>query len=149
VLNYKVNNWLNIGARWQYGSGFPMSEPVGIKPRIILKDYNLDGKPETPVIATRKASSNPNAEEEVLYDIDFGTNKFNVRKPAYHRLDLRFTATTGFWNLDWTFYLDVINVYNRANVIGYDYFVTPDLMLGRKPNNMFPIIPTFGFSVNF
>ncbi|MBZ0199115.1 MAG: TonB-dependent receptor [Ignavibacteriaceae bacterium] len=149
VLNYKINNWLDVGARWQYGSGFPISEPVGIKPRIILKDLDLDGTPETPVIATRKTSTAPNAPDEVLYDIDFGTNKLNVRKPAYHRLDIRFTALTNFWNLDWTFYLDIINVYNRANVVGYDYFVTPDLTLGKKATNMFPIIPTFGFSVNF
>ncbi len=149
VLNYKINNWLDVGARWQYGSGFPISEPIGIKPRIILKDLDLDGKPETPVIATRKSSNTPNTPEEVLFDIDFGTNKLNARKPAYHRLDIRFTALTNFWNLDWTFYLDVINVYNRANVVGYDYFVTPDLTLGKKPTNMFPIIPTFGFSVNF
>ncbi len=148
VLNYQLNSWLDLGVRWQYGSGFPYSEPQGIKPRIILADNDLDGKPETPVIATRKNLGNPN-EQEVIYDIDFGDNKLNARKPAYHRLDLRLTALADFWNLNWTFYLDVINAYNHSNVIAYDYYVNNDLTLGRETNTMFPIIPTLGFSVKF
>ena len=149
VLNYQLNSWLDIGVRWQYGSGFPISRPVGIKPRIILQDNNLDGIPETPVIATRKSGSNPNAAPEVIYDINYGGNKLNSRKPPYHRLDVRLTALADYWGLDWSFYLDVINVYNRKNVIAYDYYVTDDLKLGSTPNNMFPIIPTLGFSVKF
>jgi len=148
VLNYKLNSWLDFGIRWQYGSGFPDTEPIGIKPRIILADNDLDGKPETPVISTRKNSSNPN-EQQVIYDTDFGDNKLNSRKPVYHRLDMRLTAFAAFWNLDWSFYLDVINVYNRSNVIAYNYFVTENLTLGREVNTMFPIIPTLGFSVRF
>lgn len=148
VLNYKINNWLDLGIRWQYGSGFPYTEPVGIKPRIILADNNLDGKPETPIIATRKNSAEPN-EQEVIYDIDFANNKLNARKPEYHRLDIRLTALTDFWGLNWTFYLDVINAYNKSNVLAYDYYVNSDLTLGREANTMFPIIPTLGFSVKF
>lgn len=145
VMNYKLSSWLDLGVRWQYGSGFPITEPVGIKPRIIFKDLNFDGKPETPEIAVRNAGD----KAEVIYDVDFGGNRFNSRKPPYHRLDIRFSAKAGYWDLDWTFYLDIINVYNRANVVGYDYFVTPDLKLGRRANNMFPIIPTLGFSIIF
>lgn len=149
VLNYDFNNWFNVGLRWQYGTGFPYTEPVGIKSRIVLKDLNGDGKPETPVISTRKSFSNPNGEGEVVYDIDFGNNKFNSRKPAYHRLDVRFNFLANFWNLDWVFYLDVVNVYNRKNVVNYDYYITEDLQLGREQNNMFPILPTLGVSVKF
>lgn len=148
VLNYQLNSWLDLGVRWQYGSGFPFSEPIGIKPRIILADNDLDGKPETPVISTRKKAGNP-SELEVIYDIDFANNKLNARKPTYHRLDLRLTALAHFWNLDWSFYLDVINVYNRSNVIAYDYYVTDELTLGSEPTTMFPIVPTLGLSVRF
>jgi len=149
VFNYKVNSWLDAGLRWQYGSGFPLTEPVGIKPRIILADYDFDGKPETPVIATRKSSSLPEDQQEVIYDIDFGNNRLNGRKPEYHRLDIRLTAYADYWDLDWAFYLDVINVYNRSNIIGYDSYVKEDLTLGREATTMFPIIPTLGFSVKF
>jgi hypothetical protein len=149
VMHYKINSWLDVGARWQYGSGFPVSEAVGIRPRIILADQNLDGKPETPVIATRSKPGLPENLQEVIYDVDFGNNRFNGRKPPYHRLDIRFTAYADYWDLDWAFYLDIINAYNRKNVIGYDHYVSEDLTLEREATNMFPIIPTLGFSVKF
>ncbi len=151
VLNYKANNWLDIGIRWQYGSGFPFSEPDGVRPRILLADTDGDFKPDTPVLATRRSAANPDDPAQVILDIDYGNsrNKFNSRKPTYHRLDVRLNALTNFWGLDWNFYLDVINVYNRSNIIAYSYFINPDNTLGRRPNKMFPIIPTFGFSVNF
>lgn len=150
VLNYRYNEWLNIGLRWQYGSGFPYTIPNGIKPRIILTDANHDGVPETPEIATRSYFKQ-GGRQEVIYDIDYGgdANRFNAYKPAYHRLDVRFTALTKIWGLDWSFYLDVINAYNRSNVIGYSYFVNDDLTMGQRKSVMLPIIPTFGFSVKF
>lgn len=149
VLNYEFNSWFNVGLRWQYGSGFPISIPSGIKPRIIYTDSNGDGELDLPVIATRKPFGNPNAEGEVIYDIDFANQKLNSRKPPYHRLDIRLNFLANFWNLDWNFYLDVVNVYNRKNVVGYDWFITEDLQLDKRQNNMFPILPTLGFAVRF
>ena len=90
-----------------------------------------------------------NDSTEVIYDIDYADNKLNSRKPEYHRLDIRLTALSEFWGMNWTFYLDVINAYNKSNVIAYDYYVNSDLTLGREANTMFPIIPTLGFSVKF
>ncbi len=147
VLNYQMNDWLEFGIRWQYGSGFPISQPTGIKPRIILQDQDLDGTPETPVIATRNI--NPDGENPVIFDVDFNDGKFNSRKPEYHRLDFRINAFADWWDLGWTIYLDIINVYNHSNVIGYDYYINDDLTLGREVTTMLPIIPTLGFSVRF
>lgn len=147
VLNYQMNDWLEFGVRWQYGSGFPISQPTGIKPRIILQDQDLDGTPETPVIATRNI--NPDGENPVIFDVDFNDGIFNSRKPEYHRLDFRINAFADWWDLSWTIYLDVINVYNHSNVIGYDYYINDDLTLGREVTTMLPIIPTLGFSVRF
>jgi hypothetical protein len=147
VLNYQLISWLDVGLRWQYGSGFPATTPVGIKPRIIVVDENGDGRPETPVIAVRTPFTGGNG--EVIYDVDYNNRRLNSRKPAYHRLDVRLTAAAHFWNLDWNFYLDVINAYNRSNVIGYQYYVNNDLSLGRNASTMFPIIPTIGFSLKF
>ncbi len=151
VLDYQVNDWFNVGLRFQFGSGFPYTLPTGIKPRVILTDQDGDGKPETPEIATVRNYVDPSTGPVVLYNIDFGgrENYMKAKKPDYHRLDLRMTAKTSFWGYDWNFYIDVINVYNRTNVINYDYFVTPDLQIGRKATGMFPILPTIGFQVKF
>jgi hypothetical protein len=142
VMNYQANSWFSLGLRWQYGSGFPFSRPTGIAPRIYYADTNMDGEADTPLISTYGRG-------EVVYNLDYEGQKLNARKPPYHRLDLRFTGLTRFWNLDWTFYLDIINAYNRSNVIGYNYIITPELTLESRKSTMFPIIPTLGFSVKF
>lgn len=134
VLNYRVNNWLELGARWSYATNFPVTTPVGITPRIVGDSIAVN-----PV--TR----------EVIFNLDYGgqVNTYNDKKPAYHRLDFRATAYTHFWSSDWAFYIDVINVYNRKNVLGYDYFLDKDLNVKRKVIGMFPILPTIGINVKF
>ena len=149
VLNYRINSWLELGVRWQYGSGFPYTEPRGIRPRVVLEDMDSDGIPETPVISTRSGTENENGEEEVIYDVDLGGKRRNARIPDYHRLDVRLNAFADYWDLDWVFYLDVINIYNHSNIINYDYYITETLTLGREPTTMLPILPTIGFSVKF
>ena len=134
VLNYRVNSWFEIGARWNYASNFPFTEPVGITPRIL--NDSLVVNPLT---------------NQVLFNLDYGTdeNRLSSRKPAYHRLDLRFSAFARFWNADWTFYLDVINVYNRKNVLNYDYNLNSNLQITQRTTGMFPILPTFGINAKF
>jgi hypothetical protein len=149
VFNYQVSSWLEVGLRWQYGSGYPFTEPIGVKPRVVLEDIDEDGIPETPVIATRTGTGGDNGEEEIIYNVYRGNKIRNARIPPYHRLDIRVNAFADYWGLDWVFYLDIINVYNHSNIINYDYYVNEDLTLGREATTMFPILPTLGFSVKF
>lgn len=134
VLNYRLSSWLEIGARFNYASNFPFTEPIGITPRIL--NDTLVVNPLT---------------NQVLFNLDYGTddNRFSSRKPAYHRLDLRLSAFADFWNANWTFYLDVINVYNRKNVLNYDYNINNNLQITRRTTGMFPILPTFGINAVF
>jgi hypothetical protein len=138
---YQINDWLDLGVTWRYGSNFPYTPAVGVRPRIITA---VVGGTTQAVVAT-------DASGEVIFDVDRGgANAVNSgRKPAYHRLDLRATARTSFWGADWAFYLDVINAYNRANVLNYSYFVRDDLTLGVRETNMFPILPTLGVSLRW
>jgi hypothetical protein len=141
VLDYRASSWLSFGLRWKYGSGFPYNEPVGSKPRIVLTGTGADARPEIQY----------DEYGHVIFDIDRGgeVNKYNGRLPAYHRLDARITAKAGYWGWDWDFYLDVINVYNRANVFNYRFFQKDDLTVGRSAISMLPIIPTLGVSIRF
>ena len=134
VANYKLLRWLEIGARFNYSSNFPVTVPVGVKPRVVG-----DSLAVLPILNI------------VQFDFDFGgqSNLFASKKPVYHRLDIRATAYTQFWGIDWGFYLDVINVYNRQNVIGYDFYIDYNLQVKQKVIGQFPILPTIGINARF
>jgi hypothetical protein len=87
----------------------------------------------------------------VIFDVerDGEENRFASQLPPYHRLDIRATARTSFWGLDWSFYLDVINVYNHKNVLTYQYYQVEQYTLEKRPVGMLPIIPTIGFSAKW
>lgn len=134
VANYKLLSWLELGARFNFSSNFPVTKPLGIQPRSAG-----DSLAVLPILNI------------VQFDFDFGdrSNIFADKKPDYHRLDLRATAYTSFWSVNWGFYIDVINVYNRQNVIGYDYFIDENLQVQEKPIGQFPILPTIGINARF
>ncbi len=77
------------------------------------------------------------------------------RLPAFHSLDFRLTKTSphNSWQLSW--YLQVLNLYNRSNVHEYVFIeerddltnVLLDCDVSEEP--FFPILPTVGVSVRF
>ncbi|MBK8550268.1 MAG: TonB-dependent receptor [Ignavibacteria bacterium] len=134
VLNYRFSPSFEISTRWTYASNFPITTPVGITPRIIGDSIAVN-----PI--TR----------QVIFNLDYGgkENLYADERPAYHRLDLRATYYTDFWSTDWAFYVDVINAYNRKNVLGYDYYLKDGLYINRNVVGMFPILPTIGINAKF
>jgi hypothetical protein len=143
VLNYRLNSWLELGSNFQLGSGYPYTPATGFSPVIVMAADSAGGR--RPRIAT-------NLFNEVIFQVDRGgiENVASARLPIYHRLDLRATAYTDWWNLDWSFYLDVINVYNHQNILSRGYYVErgrPELK--TREVSMFPILPTLGMSVRF
>lgn len=147
--NYKVNDWLELAFKWRYGTNFPYSPPEGIQPRIISVkiDTIINGAHIDTTIGIIQTDRN----NKVVFDVirAQGNQVNSGRLPPYHRLDIRATAYTKIWGLDWTFYLDVINVYNRKNILNYQFFVTENLKFEKNPTSMFPILPTLGMSVKF
>ncbi len=137
VVNYRWTSWLEMGVFWRIGSNFPFTEPIGIRPRIVVEN----GQPQLA----------RDFQGRVILDLDYGGEERvnQARKPLYHRLDLRGTASTRFWGVDWAFYLDIINAYNHENISNYRYFVEHDGTLGRRSVSMFPILPTLGISARF
>jgi hypothetical protein len=134
VLNYRLNESFEFSTRFNYASNFPVTSPVGITPRLIGDSIAVN--PLT---------------RDVIFNLDFGGNEnLNAdKKPAYHRLDLRGTYYTNFWSTDWAFYIDIINVYNRQNVLGYDYYLDDDLIVRKENVGMIPLLPTFGINARF
>ncbi len=143
VLNYKANDWLELGGNFQFGSGFPYTPPLGFKPVVVMNTDSSGVK--RPAIGT-------NIFGETLFSIDRGGEGTinSARLPTYHRLDIRATAYADWWGLDWSIYLDVINVYNHKNVLSRSYSVDKaTATLKEREINMLPILPTLGLSVKF
>jgi hypothetical protein len=72
-----------------------------------------------------------------------------VRTPAYARLDLRGERRCSFPGWNGVVYLDLQNVLNRANVVGYNYTQDPALPDRIRPVDGAGFLPTFGFSIEF
>ncbi|MCA9736916.1 MAG: TonB-dependent receptor [Gemmatimonadetes bacterium] len=135
VLTLPLPRGIEGGLRWNLGTGLPYTRPLGgfayYSPQL-----TLDGRLQWPP--------------------DGGLGDYGVilgprngdRYPAYHRLDVSFRKT---FVKPWgrvTPHLDILNVYNRKNVLFYFYeydSATPT----RSGVSMFPVLPTFGVEINF
>lgn len=141
VGGMKISENIDLSFTFVYGTGFPWTQPLGIKPRVILVKDTVSGE-MTPRIDTDWRG--------VVFDVERGglANINQGRLPDYHRLDIRFTTYARWFDCKWSFYLDVINVYNQRNVVAEQFRVDQEtLKLTRRPQYMLPILPTLGFSV--
>ncbi len=123
VLNFKVfKNW-NIDLRWRYLSGIPYT------PVYPVWDSNSSGKHEV---------------------IDFQAGEYHSsRYPAYHRLDLRLMNTFFFKKCSLTTFLEIKNVYNRKNVLIYDYDIDALSQFNRIAYHTLPRIPSIEVCLEF
>ena len=77
------------------------------------------------------------------------------RLPPYHSLDLRLTKTSEYksWTLSW--YVQILNLYNRSNVHERVFSEVRDEAAGElmgcevSDEPLFPILPTLGVSATF
>jgi len=83
-------------------------------------------------------------------------NLNSARLPLYHRLDVRLSREVHVFGMPGEAYLDVINVYNRGNVLAYQYAAVTDPdapeaapRLERQSATMLPLLPTLGFNFRF
>ena len=87
--------------------------------------------------------SDPEKDYAVLLE-----DRNSSRYPLYHRLDASFRRT---FDKSWgslTPYINIINVYNRKNVLFYFYEYEKDPPV-RSGVSMFPMLPTFGVEIRF
>ena len=99
VATYQKNEKTSYGFKWRYQSGSLF----------------------TPVLSADPVDENGNAvttdAQAYLYVPTYADSN-SERLPAYHRLDFRLDHKI---SLRSTFYFEVINLYNRANVSDYEY----------------------------
>lgn len=101
VATYQKNEKTSYGFKWRYQSGSLVTPIVDASP------VDEDGNP------TVDTEVNP----AYLYIPEYGDSN-SERLPAYHRLDFRMDhKLTGRS----TFYFEIINLYNQANISDYEY----------------------------
>jgi hypothetical protein len=136
VLRYPAPWGWEGGLRWNFGTGLPYTRALGsyayYSPRFV----------EGGGIDWTGAEGQDGGYAVVLG----GRNA--ARYPRYHRLDLSFRRT---FPKPWgrlTPYLNLVNVYNRKNVLFYFYEYNRDPAV-RSGISMFPVLPTVGLEVSF
>lgn len=137
VAQYTSESGLEIGAHWNFGSGIPYTRPVA--QYLSWRHHPLEGRAEPYGIET--------GQDDLPLFVVLG-DRNGERYPAYHRLDVTVRKpVVRSWG-GYTPYLQVLNVYNRRNVLFYfyDYDRSPAV---RSGFSMFPILPAIGVEVTF
>ncbi|MEO5509993.1 MAG: TonB-dependent receptor [Longimicrobiales bacterium] len=134
VLQAMLPRDWKLSFRWNLGTGLPYTRPIGA---YTMYDYS--------VLTSRWRG--PDSSSDVETAVVLGPRN-GERYPTYHRFDagLRKTFVKRWGTL--TPHLDVLNLYNRRNVLFYfyQYDRTPAL---RSGVSMFPLLPTIGLEMRF
>jgi hypothetical protein len=135
TVNADVGRGVQVGGRFNYGSGLPYTRAVGA---YVYQSFQpLDG--------TRQATGAGGDDDELA--VALGPRN-TERYPAYLRLDLgvrkRYEKRWGTL----TPYLDVLNVTNRRNVLFYFYEYGHGKAT-RAGISMFPLLPSIGLEASF
>jgi len=132
LCEYEITPSLTFVLTWIYGTGLPYT---GLRARYHF--WVWDPMSEEPSLRSRLGKwefilSSPNA----------------MRLPPYHRMDVGIRWKTTVKNLSVKIIFDIINVYNRKNVLYYFYDTQKD-----PPEeiviHMLPLIPSLGVEVRF
>jgi len=124
-LTYSFNPQWQLSADWQYHTGWPTTNVV----------YAF--------VPMTNGQQYLSAQNGPLY---------NLRLPAYHRLDFRLTHRIATSHGTWRMYLDIFNAYNHYNLIGYDHTVTTSsgvIVNTLKPRDQLPLLPSAGLVCDF
>jgi outer membrane receptor for ferrienterochelin and colicin len=131
AITHKLNDNIDFGLVWVFGTGNAVSLPIEKYPGTGL---------------------NPSL--SYYSDIEYYDGRNGFRTPSYHRLDLGVNFHKQLKKGERTWSFNIYNVYNRKNPFmiyfsnEYDYFSsTPTTRL--KQISLFPIIPSFSYSYKF
>jgi hypothetical protein len=142
VLTRSLSNGIELGLRWNFGTGLPYTRPLGSYP--YLNPRSLPGSGLEWEIEDNLEEDQDDAR---AYGVVLGERN-GARYPARHRLDLSVRWELVLWWGRMTPYVNVINVYNQKNVLFYffEYDKSPPVRTGIS---MFPLLPTIGVEVSF
>jgi hypothetical protein len=128
LVSYALGRTWELGARWNYGSGFPFTLTQGFYgQQDILGGIDSDvltGNPDQPGII-------------------YSDQRNSGQLPDYHRLDMSLKKTIEFnKDLRLEIMASVTNVYNRANIFYFD-------RVSYSRVDQLPILPSLTVTVDF
>ncbi len=150
TANYKLNDVWDFGAVFVYGSGQPMTMPVGFANfYLTAPDNRLRESDDFPYLSGGVPQ----------YGHYIYSERNGVRMSPYHRLDLSANHKFTWFNLPFTLSINVYNVYARNNpylfYVGY-YVPNPTKPGPGEPAQLrvlqysfFTVVPTVGISFTF
>ena len=124
VGNYNISPTLEVGAKWQYSSG---TTGVHVSEILLIQDPMTRGM------------------QPIFNEVQGERLVSMALLPAYHRLDIRVSKT---WHRKgWRIggFLEILNVYNRKNIIKLYNPAGDDVQETRQ----FPILPYIGLTIGF
>ena len=126
---YRVSNRTSVGAKFRYGSNYPITGYVGEQPM----------SPNAPPLfgGNRPAFHG-------LTDV-----RNTLRLPVYARLDVRADRVVTWFNRRVTVFMEVANVLNRENQRNVPYSVERNGRIGSATDSLLPIVPSGGFVLEF
>jgi carboxypeptidase family protein/TonB-dependent receptor-like protein len=145
VLSRSLGDRVEAGLRWNFGTGLPFTRPIASFPFLSpqvgpgVLEWDLEGEE----LGEDDGAGPGNRRFGVLLGPRNG-----ARYPVRHRLDVSIRKR---YDRDWgsfTPYLNVINVYNRQNVLFYFFEYDKDPPV-RSGISMFPLLPTIGLEMRF
>ena len=125
---YRLSNRTSLGAKFRYGSNYPITgyvEPAS----------NMAGRP--PLFGGRT----------LFYTI--GEARNTVRLPAYARLDVRADRAMTIGGRRVTLFAEVVNALNRRNERNVPYSIDRNGRVLGVTDSLLPIVPSAGFVVEF
>jgi hypothetical protein len=75
--------------------------------------------------------------------------KNSSRIPEYKRVDVRVSKVLEVWDLKADLFLDISNVLNFKNIMGYNYRFNDNGIPITEEVKLWPIIPSVGFTIHF
>ncbi|MDX1503433.1 MAG: TonB-dependent receptor, partial [Thermoanaerobaculia bacterium] len=122
-LDLRLSPRWSVNLAWRYHTGWPTT------PLTVERRTGDDGSVETvPVLGRR----------------------FSDRLPDYHRLDLRASRRWAWRSTRLRLFLDVQNVYDRANLAGFDYEIDDETGTLIDNRESWPgFLPSLGVEIEF
>ena len=121
AATYRLTPTWEIGLKWQYRTGNPYTPVEG---------------------ATQKTDPR---NDELIYIPNYAEIN-SARLPPYHRLDVKLSKAFRFNSWEMSFFLELLNAYNRKNLLDFSY---NDDYTEKDEIYQFPIIPYLGITTEF